>query len=174
MKLAQALYERDCPQAFYFGLDVHAEMIAELQRLLAGDPRFGFAVVPFRNAMYNPRGEPMRPDSELPVPGGGYDLLTMFSVVTHMTPEDAFAVFSILRRHAADQSRLVFSAFIDPDQAADWVDSEPGRPLLRAMFRKDFLEGIVARAGWRIERYGRPIPGVIQHHFVCSPGDDAA
>lgn len=171
VKLAQALYERDSPQALYVGLDVHAAMIAEMTRLLAGDPRYVFALVPFRNAMYNPTGEPMRPDCALPVPPGGYDLLTMFSVVTHMAPDDAFAILSILRRHAAEGGRLVFTCFVNPAQAQDFIDSDPERPLLRALYRKAFMEDLIGRAGWTIESYGRPIKGVMQHHYICAPGN---
>lgn len=93
----------------------------------------------------------------------------MFSVITHMEPEDARAILQILRRYAGSDTLLLFSTFIDDAQHEDFVDENSERPLLRARYRRSFIEGITRDAGWRIEELRRPISGVIQHHLLCYP-----
>jgi SAM-dependent methyltransferase len=152
VKIAQALVQRGSPQALYAGLDVYAGMIDFLRGALGEDPKYAIHRVPFRNEMYNPGGEPMRADSVLPLGEARFDLLFLFSVITHMTPADSDAVLRILRRYALPDARLVFWAFADPDQTEDFVDGIPDRPLLHALYRRPFLEEIVAGAGWTIRR----------------------
>lgn len=175
VKIAQALYQQGSPQALYVGLDVYAEMIDLLADRLRDDPKYRFHVVPFRNDMYNPDGEVMRPESELPVDGERFDLLFLFSVITHMIPEDTRAVLHILRRHADTDARLTFWAFADADQDEDFRDEDPDRPLLRALYNRDYLERIVAQAGWSVlqavstdTRLRRKV------RYVCAPAAAAA
>lgn len=150
VKIAQALYQQGSPQTLYVGLDVYAQMIDFLADGLRDDPKYRFHVVPFRNDMYNPDGEAMRPESDLPVGDERFDLLFLFSVITHMTPEDTRAVLHILRRYADADARLIFWAFADAEQDEDFRDEVPDRPLLRALYNRDYLERIVADSGWSV------------------------
>lgn len=169
VKVAQALCQMDSPQALYVGLDLYAEMIDFIAAALADDDRYGFYTVPFANEMYNPGGEEMHPEATLPLGTQRFDTLLMFSVITHMTPADTAAVLAILRRYAAPDARLLFWAFADPDQAEAFRDDEPARPLLRAKYNRDFLERLIAGAGWEIalrEPVGRAHR---KERYVCRP-----
>jgi SAM-dependent methyltransferase len=168
VKLVQALLEREYRQRKYVGVDVYGEMI-EYLRSHVTDPRFEFAKLDFHNEMYNKQGERMTGASRLPIADDVFDIITMFSVITHMVPDDALATLKILRGYAAPASRLVFSTFIDPGQSQDFVDKVPDRPLLNAYYRKEFLDALVATAGWGIEAFHPPVEAVIQHHYVCRP-----
>jgi len=166
VKVTQVLLERGSPQQLYVGLDIYREMIEYLKENV-DDPKYHFDSVDFHSVMYNPTGQRMTPQTRLPIPDQTFDILTMFSVVTHQTPEDAAAIFSILKRYADDRSTLIFSAFVDPEQKKKWVDKRKDKPLLRAFFNKAYLEEIVTQSGWRIESYNPPVPGILQHYYVC-------
>lgn len=169
VKLTQSLYERDSPQRLYVGLDVYRQMIEYMQERLQSDPKYSYATVNFQNSMYNPDGIRMTADSMLPIDDQHFDIITLFSVITHMQPEDVRAILQILRHYASNDTLLLFSTFIDDSQSEDFVDENSERPLLRARYRRSFIEGITHDAGWRIEALRRPISGVIQHHLLCYP-----
>ncbi|MBU1211492.1 MAG: class I SAM-dependent methyltransferase [Alphaproteobacteria bacterium] len=169
VKMAQALCERDSPQALYAGLDVYTAMIDHMRKALAGDARYMFATVPFQNDMYNPKGDAMTPQSVLPLSGEPFDILTMFSVITHLAPHDTAAILEILRRYAAADGRLVFSCFVDAEQIKPFFDEVPDKPLLRARYRKSTMEDMIRAANWKIVEDVRAVPGVIQHRYVCAP-----
>ncbi|WP_427452477.1 methyltransferase domain-containing protein [Litorimonas sp. WD9-15] len=166
-KIAQALHQIGDPQFRYYGLDIYSELIEFLQQSFLDDPAYAFSVVPFHNAMYNPTGEMMTPDSALPIPDIRADIITMFSVVTHLNPEDCVAVLSILKRYAKPETRLIFSTFLQPDQVEPFVDQDPMRPLLEAKYRPDFMRELITNAGWSIVEENPPFRKLIQHYFVC-------
>lgn len=144
-------------------------MIDFLAQATQEDPRYLFQAVDFQNDMYNPDGRPLDGQKGLGLMPPGYDLLTMFSVVTHMTPQDTRSTLTALRQHAAADAVLIFSAFIDEDQTEDFVDTNPKHRLLYAYYRRDFLEAIVSETGWRIERFSDRIRGLVQSHYICRP-----
>jgi SAM-dependent methyltransferase len=168
VKLAQALLQEEYGLTKYVGLDVYREMIAYLQTHVS-DPRFSFSPLNFQNDMYNKSGDPMTGSSRLPIEDDQFELVAMFSVITHMNPRDAEATLRILRGYVAPDGYLIFSAFVDPSQVESFVDLVPSRPLLRASYQRDFLERIIQQAGWHIQEYRRPIPQVLQHHYICRP-----
>lgn len=168
VKLVQALLEQDYGHVRYAGVDVYAEMIDYL-RSHVNDPRFEFGTLNFHNAMYNKKGMPMTAESRLPIADDLFDIITMFSVITHMVPEDALATFRILRGYAAPGAKLIFSTFIDAAQTEDFIDKVPDRPLLNAFYRKEFLDGLIERGGWLIASFNKPVGSVIQHYYVCAP-----
>lgn len=169
VKIAQALVERGSPQGLYVGLDVYREMVEFMQSALSHDPRYRFEVVDFHNEKYNQTGVRMDEFDGLPIGPLEFDILTMFSVVTHMVPEDTRDALTILRKYAAPDAVLIFSAFVGKAQAEAFVDVIPEKPLFQASFRQDVLEGIIAETGWSIEEHGAPIENLIQDFYVCRP-----
>ena len=168
VKISQALFQLDSPQQLYFGLDVYEEMVQYLKDALSDYPNYAFESVNFWNEMYNQDGEVMTRDSILPVGDGKFDILMMFSVITHMNPKDSDAVLGILRRYAARDSKLFFWAFADEAQSEDFIDYDPRRPLLRAKYRRSFLESIIADTGWKIERAVEIVRNHKKVRYVCS------
>jgi SAM-dependent methyltransferase len=167
VKLVQGLAERDDPHKKYVGLDVHSGLI-EFLRANCSPDKFEFATVDFYNKMYNRHGQKMAPGCRLPISDDTFDLLTMFSVITHMEPGDASAILNILGSYAHRDSKLLFSAFVDAQQEEEFVDKDPEKPLRHAYYRKDFLERIIAEAGWKIIEDRPRIRSVIQHHYICA------
>ncbi len=174
VKIAQALYQLDSPQELYVGVDVYDDMVKFLQKALAHSPKYKFATVPFQNAMYNEDGAAMTPDSTLPIDETDFSMMLMFSVITHMVPQDSAATFAILRRYAAPDCRLIFWAFANDETTEDFRDLNPKRPLLHAVYRRAFLNGLIEAAGWKIltEAPGKERPdkkALLQTHYVCTP-----
>ena len=172
VKIAQALVQEGSPQALYVGLDVYPELIEHMQAALGDDPKYRFERVPFHNAMYNKSGEPMTPASSLPTDTTDFDVVTMFSVITHMVPDDARATLAILRRYIAGDGVLLFWAFANEDQSEDFVDENPEHPLLRAKYRQPFLEEIIREAGWAIESAKPRQKHARCVDYVCRPARD--
>jgi hypothetical protein len=164
-------------------------MIKYLRAHIDDNTKYQLKVVPFQNDRYNPRGEEMSPSSLLPVDEFKFDILLLFSVITHMVPKDADAVLRLLRRYAGDEGRLLFWAFSDPDQADDFKDEYPERPLLRvfylqrpllralyrnrflmrALYRRQFLEELIEQAGWKIEKAISADTKYKKVKYICSP-----
>jgi len=84
-----------------------------------------------------------------------------------MNPEDTFAILSLLKRYASKETRLIFSCFSLPNQKEDFIDEDPKRPLLRALYNRDFLVDIIGRAGWDIVEEKPRIPRVLNDNFIC-------
>jgi SAM-dependent methyltransferase len=169
VRLTQALLQDGRPIGHYFGVDVHPGMIGYL-RNNADDPRFEFAVVPFQNDMYNPDGEPMRPDSPLPCGDRTFDLIIALSVFTHLTPHDFQHLLQLLRRHVKPDGRLFLTCFIDETIVGKFHDAVPDKPLWRALYREAFVREMVAAARWEVIRRGpRRADKQIVDHLVCRP-----
>lgn len=191
-KLVQAFLAHDLPIGAYVGVDVYREMIDFLAREVR-DPRFSFHHMDSHNAMYNPAGRPLGPDSVLPVEPGSFDLICLFSVFTHLEPHDYVAMLKLLRPCIRPGGMLLFSLFVneptpgghglidsvrrdlDPEVLAqqanalvpDFVDAGPGTLQWALYSRKHALE-LVEGTGWRVESLNDP-EEYVQHYFVCRP-----
>jgi SAM-dependent methyltransferase len=169
VKLVQGLIEKGNPQLKYTGVDVYEEMISYL---VANCPYkgFEFKVLNFYNEMYNnKKSQKMNEESNLPIDPDKFDIITMFSVVTHLNPEDTLATLKILRKYTHNKTKLIFSTFVDEDQKENFIDKVPEKPLLKAYYRKSFMEDLIANSGWSILSLNKPIPRLIQHYYVCQP-----
>jgi SAM-dependent methyltransferase len=100
------------PIGHYVGVDVNQGMIEFLQANV-DDPRFEFFHLNVKNGLYNPHGEAFDGDVRLPVRDRKFDLICLFSVFTHLAPDDYRTMLTILRRHVRPDGILFFSAFID-------------------------------------------------------------
>lgn len=169
VKVSQALRELGDPQELYFGFDVFTEMVDYLKETLKDNPKYDYDNVPFYNEMYNKNGEPMTADSTLPIKEASFDTALMFSVITHMVPEDSIATLSVLRRYMKPDGRLVFWAFADPDQEIDFFDENPKRPLLRAKYSSDYMVKIIEQTGWKIIDQRLRKREHTQTDYICTP-----
>jgi SAM-dependent methyltransferase len=123
--LTKTIIERSLPIGHYTGVDAGSDVIDWL-RTNFSDPRFEFHHLNAHNAMYNPGGRPL--DGFELIPGVGerrFDLISLFSVFTHLAPRDYVAMLRLLRRHVKDGGKLLFSLFIiDPDFESPFDDRE--------------------------------------------------
>jgi SAM-dependent methyltransferase len=114
VRFAQAIVNRELPVQRYVGVDVFREMI-EFLAANVSDPRLEFAHLDAHNALYNTHGRPFDDVSGSLAVGGQFDVICMFSVVTHLAPHDYVSVLRLLRRFVRPNGKLFFTLFIDEE-----------------------------------------------------------
>jgi SAM-dependent methyltransferase len=125
-KIVKALLDHSMPIGGYVGVDVSVEVIDWLKANVS-DPRFEFHHINARNALYNPDGEPLEGFELLPVGPRRFDLISLFSVFTHLAPDDYVVMLRLLRRHVKPDGILLFSLHL--------VDSDHPTPFEEAVRR---------------------------------------
>jgi SAM-dependent methyltransferase len=169
VRFTQTIINRDIPIKSYTGVDIDKPLIEYLQKNVQDD-RFSFHYWKIYNEMYNKDGERLTENSELPVPKNKkFDVIWMFSVITHNEPRDTESLLYILRRHIQNDGYLLFSAFID-NNIESFEDRVKDKPLLNAYYNEHFLRQIILKTEWQVISYHERIPGKpIMNHFVCKP-----
>jgi len=199
-KLVKVLLDEDRPIGRYTGVDVSSEVIDWLHAQV-DDPRFEFHHLAARNDLYNRDGVALGEIERLPFPDRTFDLISLFSVFTHLDPADYVAMLRLMRHYASPHSKLLFSLFVrntealaqalhaalnsdDAELVAQaqaaieaarqnppprFVDAIPDKPLMRAVFNRDYAIELVQGTGWAIESVNAPVPPYIQHYMICSP-----
>jgi Methyltransferase domain len=164
VKFTQALYGRKIPVKRYHGVDVNRRMIKFLIQNVK-EPKFSCKYISIYNARYHRRGgEPLSADIDIGVPGQIFDLVCLFSVFTHLSPEDYQAMLHLTRKYVATDGTLIF---IDDTIEGDFVDLDPDFPLLKAVYRERAVREFADAANWSVTRIFRP--GKRQHRIVCRP-----
>lgn len=148
VRFTQAIVNCNVPIGSYTGVDCFADMI-DFLRSEAPGRRFSYHVFDAFHPMYNPTGFPLTPATSLPVPRRDFDLVTMYSVITHQSPQDSESIFTILRRYVAPGGRLFFTCFLDP-QVSTFEDRSPERNGGRCVYGPDYLKSLVERCGWSV------------------------
>ena len=192
VKFTQALLNRDAHVQRYVGIDVYREMIEFLQSTV-DDPRFEYHTIDLYNERYNRAGAPLTAATELPVGDRTFDVICLFSVFTHLAPDDYHAMLHVLRRYVAPEGRLFFTLYIDEvtegghglmdafarSSGPDFVggietfkDLDPEHPLLWAVYTEDYAHALIDGTGWDVVALQPPDP-YMQHHFICRAREHA-
>lgn len=191
-KLTKLLLENDLPIKRYVGVDTMKPLIDFLQESVP-DPRFGYHHLNIYNELYNREGTPFTSISGLPLGTEQFDIICLFSVFTHLAPHDYRPLLELLRPHASENCRLVYSIFLNektagghgqvdkwgplleahgefPEgiEAPDFCDFFPDKPLRVALYARPYAMKLLEGTGWKIEDVRDPTPH-IQHVFVCTP-----
>jgi len=195
-KFVQAILNGGMPIEKYVGIDVNRGMIEYLQSNV-NDERFTFHVSTMHNTMYNPEGEPLSDATRLPVEEHSFDLICLFSVFTHLAPEDYVGMLKLLRRYIKPDGRIFFTLFVNERTAGgyglvdrfaesiaaslseedmkkglqgppDFADWYPDKPLWRAIYSRENALRLVDGTGWVVESLHDP-EVEIQHHMICKP-----
>lgn len=200
-KFSEAIVNEGMAIGSYHGVDVDAEVIAFLQSN-NDDPRFTYHHLSVENELYNPDVRRMTAEEDLGCGDRTFDLITLFSVFTHLAPHDYVTMLHLLRRYAAPDGILVFTTFIDElteggygftdvlsraaagVEEADWnvaeknklrapdvkpyVDLDPDRPLVYAMYSREYSLELIDGTGWAVREIRDPNP-YAQHQVICTP-----
>ncbi len=168
VRFTQAIINCNIPIKSYTGIDIDKPLINYLMTNV-NDSRFSFYHWDMHNERYNKRGEMLSKKKKLPLPQKKYDLIWLFSVLTHLNPKDAEILFYILRKFIKKSGYLFFSALID-NNIASFEDLVNDQPLLYAYYNEEFLKQILLKTKWQvISVHEKDANNYIQHHFVCSP-----
>ncbi len=112
VRFTQALVNRGLPIKHYVGVDVSADVIDFLGANVA-DPRFEYFHLDAHNALYNPTGQPLAGLTVPGIEGRQFDVICLFSVFTHLAPEDYVAMLRLLRRYVRPGGRLFYTLFVN-------------------------------------------------------------
>jgi SAM-dependent methyltransferase len=112
VKFTQALVNRSLPIKKYVGVDADREMIDFLGENVH-DPRFEYFHIDAHNELYNPGGEVLSEETQLPIDGQLFDVIGLFSVFTHLAPHDYRTLLELLRRYVNPDGRLFYTLYID-------------------------------------------------------------
>jgi SAM-dependent methyltransferase len=168
-RFAEAITTHDIPLRSYIGIDVYKEMIEFLTQNV-NDDRLSFHHLNARNPKYNRSGDPLMPETVLPIGDRRFDVICMFSVITHQLPHDAQAIFAILRRHVKESGFLFFSACLAEGDFG-YREHDPERPTELSVFSKDLLCELLEREKWRVVSIepGSPRDLPILDSILCVP-----
>ncbi len=124
----------------------------------AHDERFDYAHWDVVNALYNKGGRAFDSQSELPLNADRkFDLIWMFSVITHQYPEGSAALFKLLRNYAAPDGRMFFTAFIGA-HVKKFRDVLEDQPLMMAYYQREYLLELLDESGWKVDKSLPPDP----------------
>jgi len=150
----------------YTGIDVNKPLIDYLQQNVE-DIRFSFHHWNVKNERYNYGGDVLQPTSSLPVGAATFDVIWLFSVFTHMNPEDSKNMLLVLRKYIRPGGKLFFSALINNDLDT-FEDQFEDSPMERAYYNENYLIGLIKGAGWDVlSSSEKDLDNFLQHHFVC-------
>lgn len=193
-KFTQAILSQGIPIGRYVGIDVFKELMEFLQAQVA-DERFEFHDVNIHNEMYNPDGVPLSEFGAFPLPASAFDIICLYSVFTHLAPDDYTVMLRLLRPLIKPEGKIMYSLFVNEltaggyglrdflakspmygtkivqgDTVPDFVDVDRENPLKWAVYSREYALSLVQGSGWEVESLSDPIiDGEIQHHIVCRP-----
>ncbi len=168
VRFTATFINKKIPVKSYTGIELVKSLVDFLKSEVENkDKRFRYVYWNVHNARYNKNGDPMESFDRFPL-DGAFDIIWAWSVFTHLSPSDSRNMLRISRHHAKESTKLFFSAFID-DNIRDFDDRDPINTLTYAYYSKDFMTGLVERAGWKVDAFHKPNPaGWVQSVFVCS------
>lgn len=167
VRFSQTILNTGYPVGRYVGVDNYRAMIEFLRRKVR-DRRFEFHFLDAFHPLYNQHGRRMGPETSLPLPENAFDVVSMFSVITHQNPADAEAIFTLLRRYVAPSGSLFFTCFLDT-RIADYEDRSPERNGGRCYYQPAFLTALVEHCGWKLVGRGDAEGPIIGDFFVFRP-----
>jgi SAM-dependent methyltransferase len=112
VRFTQAFLNRELPIKKYVGVDVSRDVINFLHANVS-DPRFEYFHLDAHNDRYNPTGRPLAGLSVPELEHRRFDLICLFSVFTHLAPDDYVAMLSLLRPFVRADGRLFYTLFIN-------------------------------------------------------------
>jgi SAM-dependent methyltransferase len=164
----------------YTGTDIVFQGLAWCQENISKYyPNFSFHHYDIENEFYNPTGQGRIEDIRLPAVDGGYDLVFLASVFTHLTTADAEAYLPRIYEALAPGAKLWGSWFIIDEDIGDAIldgrakvpvlfkcddgafYTTPQKGTLAVAFREDVVRSMLERAGFKIT--------YVQHGDWCGP-----
>jgi SAM-dependent methyltransferase len=168
-RFADMLMNRDVPVGSYTGIDVNRPIIEFLQAE-ATDPRLAFHHFDAYTPLYNPDGVPMTAVTPLPVGERRFDVICMFSVITHQLPADAQALFAILRRYVRPDGHLFFSCCLDDESGVDYGEARE-KPTGLSLYSTAHMRRLLEASGWKelslVATNPEGLP--VLDTFLCAP-----
>jgi SAM-dependent methyltransferase len=169
VRFSQAILNTDFRIGAYLGVDNYGEMIAFLQSAVR-DRRMSYAFLDAYHPLFNKTGQPLSAETRLPIAEKQYDIVSMFSVITHQDVDDSTNIFRLLRRYVADDGHLFFTCFLD-ESIATYEDRSPEKNGGFCFYNGTFLRELVESCGWHFVSHAPGEGPLIGDSFVFRPAD---
>jgi len=143
----------------YRGVDVDSRSIRWCkQHIESFHPRFHFIHTNVRNARYNPNGLPVNVSFHLPFGDHDFDAIYLYSVFSHMLPDDVRVYCREFRRVLAPEGVVFLTAFVEddvPDVTENPVDYKmKGNGVLHCVrYKSLFLTELFAQAELGVAKF---------------------
>jgi SAM-dependent methyltransferase len=167
VRFTQAIVNGKLSIGGYVGVDVYRRLIDFLQKSVRDD-RFSYVFLDAHHPLYNPAGSMLTVDSTLPITERHFDIICLFSVITHQYPCDSKNIFSMLRRYINEDGHLFFTCFLD-DSIPEFEDRSPERNGGRCFYNSGFLIRLVQDCGWQLITQAPADGPLIGDSFVFRP-----
>jgi len=170
VRFTQTIINRDIPIGSYTGIDIDEALVTYLNKNVQ-DSRFSFHYWHIFNELFNTKGQKLTKRTQLPFPQDKkFDVIWMYSVITHNNPTDTGFLLSILRkRYIKKDGGLLFSALID-DNIDTFEDRLKDQPLANVYYNEKFLRQIVSKTDWKVQSIPDQKPKkIMQNLFTCKP-----
>lgn len=142
-RMVRTILENDMEVGHYTGVELDSDLIKYLQNEI-NDPRFDFLYANQKNNYYNPQGGDDFASLNRSLTRD-YDIITMFSVITHQDPDEARKTFNLARNSINSNGRLVFTACIQGEGHAAF-EMEGGDKGVLALFPESHLRDLKKHA----------------------------
>ena len=160
----------------YFGVDVDFASVDWCRRHVGhGRANFRFDHINVLNERYNPKGTHLGKDFRLPYEDCSLDLIYLYSVFSHMMPEDVQAYLREFRRLLVPTGQVFLTAFVE-EKVPDVMENPSnyrmkwGGALHCVRYEKGFFESLIAACGFRIHtfEYERETNGQSALYLSCT------
>lgn len=144
----------------YCGVDVDENSARwGWQYITCKHPNFQFLHIDVENTRYNPEGAQSDGDFAFPFGDGEFDIITLYSVFTHMLTDGVWAYLKEFQRILTPDGRIYLTAFLE-DDVPD-VEENPegylGREWKGALhcvrYEREFFEGLLDEAGFKLDGF---------------------
>jgi ubiquinone/menaquinone biosynthesis C-methylase UbiE len=109
----------------YRGIDIQSKSIQWCKlRIESSHPSFQFQLIDVRNRCYNPSGSPINGSFKLPFDAGSFDIIYLYSVFSHMMPDDVSIYLREFSRLLRPDGRVFLTAFLE-EGVPDAMENPP-------------------------------------------------
>ena len=154
----------------YVGVDVDPSVIDWCKKYLKSGA--SFHTVNVLNQRYNPGGTALNGNFHFPFRDHSFDVLYLYSVFSHMLPDDIAVYLAEFHRLMKTTATLFFTAFAE-DGVPDVSENPPNyrmrwtSPLHCVRYEKSFLTRLLARHGFHVSRFDYAQETDGQSAFYC-------
>lgn len=159
-RLAIGILDRIGDVRRYCGVDVDEDSARwGWKYITSRHPNFQFIHIDVENTRYNPEGAQSEGDFAFPFGDGEFDVITLYSVFTHILTDGVRAYLKEFERVLAPDGGIYLTAFLE-DGVPD-VEENPegylGRKWKGALhcvrYDREFFEGLLDEAGFKLDRF---------------------
>jgi SAM-dependent methyltransferase len=170
-RFTDSIVNLNVPIKSYTGIDTNEELIYFLKKNVFDD-KLSYYHFDMYNHTYNKTAPPFTSSSKLhtDLDEKKFDIISMFSVITHQVPEDSRNLFTMLRAYIKPDGFLFFTAQID-GSIDYYEESVPDMPTAFSKYSLELIAKLLRLGGWQvISLQPRRIENLpMMESFVCAP-----